>query len=768
MTKFFFCFFLLAHAAFAQENFKKKVIEPLQKNNLYFEKAFVHTNKTTYLSDDVIWFQAYVADSDNLPSNKTTLLYVNLSDSEGQVIASKNIYISNGIGVGEFDIANINASGRYFIQAYTNNMRNFGDANFFIKEINVIKEPSVTAKSNKNEYDIQFFPESGYLLADTENVLGVKLLTNGKGTDFTGKIINSKNQEITRFKNEYSGLSSCKFKYASGESYQAIIETNDTILKLKIPESEKRELLLSVSNANQQLAIELKAPEKSLQELSKHTFTLLFHQNHTIVDYFEIDPKSMVNKKIEIDKQILKNGVNTVTLFKNFEPIAERKFYVETEINELSVSLEKDLSKNDSIVCNLKILNQDKPIQSKLSISVLPENTPNFKEVATIKSAFLLTPYVTGYIENPGYYFDQKNPKRLEHLDLLLLTQGFVRYSFPEMVTVFNPKPVYEFELGFKLKGTVSPLVTNYLGLIAKNNSLIQKIYLKSDNSFEFYKLLLYKNDAVKISFLSNENEAFQPKKIHLTPVEKSTFPKINWHKISNPEKKLFSEKEYEDYKYYSGIRLNEITIKSKKSSKNSIRLDKLVKKHRSKVFDIGAYYEIEIPEDNRKNNELFMSFFLRDQGIRLVNWKGIENYLEISPSKEAALYVNGKRITSTELNTLSLKMKDVEAIMKQPFQNHIRYQVFTTENYNNNVVELFDEFILTNAYDRYKKYYVPAFNHNRPSSLMEIDWKTNLTTDSNGQTTFKIVKQEAIQKTIFSIQGFSEEGVLISEIIVK
>ncbi|ESU30047.1 hypothetical protein FLJC2902T_05390 [Flavobacterium limnosediminis JC2902] len=769
MAKFCVCIILFAYSAFAQEHFKNKIVEPLQKNNLYFEKAFVHTNKTTYLDDDVIWFQAYVADNNNLPSNKTTLLYVNLTDSAGQVIDSKNIFISNGIGVGEFDIANINGSGQYFIQAYTNNMRNFGDANFFIKEINVIKEPSITDKSNRNEYDIQFFPESGYLLDDTENVLGIKLLTNGSGTDFTGRIINSKNQEITRFKNEYSGLSSCKFKHTSGESYQAIIETNDTIIKLKIPDNEKRELLLSVDNSNQQqLTIELKAPEKLLQELNKHNFTLLFHQNHTIIDYFQIDPKSMINKKLEIDKQHLKNGVNTITLFKNYEPIAERKFYVDNQLNELTVTLEKDHSKNDSIVCNLKILNKNKPLKSKLSISVLPESTANFNETTTIKSAFLLTPYVTGYIENPAYYFDPKNQKRLEHLDLLLLTQGFVRYSFAEMITAFNPKPAYEFESGFKLKGAVSPLATNYLGLIAKNNTLIQKIYLKNDNSFEFNKLLLYKNDAVKISFLSPENEAFQPKNIRLNTIEKSTFPKINRYKISEPKKEPFTEKEYEEYKYYTGIRLNEITIKSKKSSKSSIRWDKLVKKHKSKVFDIGAYYEIEMPEDSRKNNELFMSFLLRNQGIRFVSWKGIENYLEASADTEAFLYVNGKLLTSLELSTLPLKMKDVEAIMKQPFKNYIKYQVFTTEQYNNDIVELFDEFILTNAYDRSKKYYTPAFNHNRPASLMEIDWKTNLTTDYNGRTAFKIAQNNATQKTIFSIQGLSEDGILISEIIVK
>ena len=48
----------------------------------------------------------------------------------------------------------------------------------------------------------------------------------------------------------------------------------------------------------------------------------------------------------------------------------------------------------------------------------------------------------------------------------------------------------------------------------------------------------------------------------------------------------------------------------------------------------------------------------------------------------------------------------------------------------------------------------------------MEVDWKPTLKTDKNGEVFFKILKQNKPKGLLFSIQGFSEEGHLISETI--
>ena len=84
-------------------------------------------------------------------------------------------------------------------------MKNFGDENSFFQEIEIVN--LVNEKENKqedyaNNYDIQIFPESGFLLEDTENTIGLKALINGKGYPFSGKIIDSKGTKITTFEDE--------------------------------------------------------------------------------------------------------------------------------------------------------------------------------------------------------------------------------------------------------------------------------------------------------------------------------------------------------------------------------------------------------------------------------------------------------------------------------------------------------------------------------------------------------------------------------------
>ena len=102
---------------------------------------------------------------------------------------------------------------------------------------------------------------------------------------------------------------------------------------------------------------------------------------------------------------------------------------------------------------------------------------------------------------------------------------------------------------------------------------------------------------------------------------------------------------------------------------------------------------------------------------------------------------------------------------------NRIRwraFQVFTTDAYRNNTIELFDEHIITNGYDKSKKYYSPIYDMNKigVKDWMEVDWKPTLKTDKNGEVFFKILKQNKPKGLLFSIQGFSEEGHLISETI--
>lgn len=754
-------FIYLTVNLFSQNSFVDSVINPIQKNQLFLEKVFIHTNKDFYSSSDVIWFKAYIVDRDNKPSLKTTLLYVNLLNKKGELVATKNVLIKDGVGVNQFELtSNIN-NNAYYIQAYTNYMRNYGEDKYFIKKIYIGNKKS---KKSKKEYEVQVFPEGGCFVENVKNNLGIKVTENEHGINYKGKIIESSLKEIASFNESYDGMSKASFLYEKGKEYKVKIYLKDTILNLCLPRAKKTGVVINLDNKKDSIKIKIKTNFKDLKKEDK--YILLFHNFNKLLNYFELnDLKNNEIKTIIINKKRLPKGVNTITLFKNNKPISERKFFVEKNNFNSTAQLKKIREEKDSVTYDLILSDvKGRQLEANISISVLLDKQQKFIPSKNIIESFNLTPYVKSHVEEPVYYFDKSNIKRREHLDLLLLSQKKNINSLKEMISNLNPKYKYNFELGFNLKGSLSPVITNKLALISSKDELIDKINLiGKKNKFDFKKLLLYKGDTVKISFLKND-EAILPKIVKLDSLKEFTYPKINRSLKYTPNKP--EEIKYKDTFNLNNIRLDEVEVKGKRLSKARIKKKNFVKKHKKTVFDIGMYYPLNI---NREKETDLMSFLLIEEGIILKNWKGVENYLSYGVKREALLYIDGKRIKSNELSSIFIKMNNIEDI-GITIKDKVKFiQVFTTENYKKNIQNLFKQFIIENGYDKGKRYFSPTLNYNSINSLQELDWKPILKTDKkDDKISFKIRKNEYLEEEniVFYIQGVSKEGVLINHLI--
>src|SRR5690606_27373129 len=91
------------------------------------------------------------------------------------------------------------------------------------------------------------------------------------------------------------------------------------------------------------------------------------------------------------------------------------------------------------------------------SISVIDETKTPFDDHQenTILSNLLLTSDLTGYIEKPNFYFDEKVSNRKEALNALLLTQGFRRFSYDDLLAEKYPTVNFMPEQGITLSGTM-------------------------------------------------------------------------------------------------------------------------------------------------------------------------------------------------------------------------------------------------------------------------------------------------------------------------
>ncbi len=103
------------------------------------EKVYLHTDRDYYYPRESIWFKAYVGYS--LPQLRDTLsrtLYVELISPSKKTVDSKVYRINEGVTWGDFKLPDSLPSGQYYIRAYTNWMRNYGDSALFVKPIPVL------------------------------------------------------------------------------------------------------------------------------------------------------------------------------------------------------------------------------------------------------------------------------------------------------------------------------------------------------------------------------------------------------------------------------------------------------------------------------------------------------------------------------------------------------------------------------------------------------------------------------------------------------
>lgn len=110
------------------------------------ESTVLITDRDFYLAGDKLWFKAFVFVDDELNSDLSKVLYVELFNDKGQVFAQHKFEVSQGNTAGVFNIpAEVN-TGVYYLRAYTQYMRNFPLERFFTRAVTIVNPQSETTK----------------------------------------------------------------------------------------------------------------------------------------------------------------------------------------------------------------------------------------------------------------------------------------------------------------------------------------------------------------------------------------------------------------------------------------------------------------------------------------------------------------------------------------------------------------------------------------------------------------------------------------------
>ena len=102
------------------------------------EKVYLHFDKPYYALGDTIWYKAYIATGQDIPSDLSKVVYVDLITEKDSLIRSMRLPVVNTSAYGSIVLdPSAYKPGNYRVRAYTYWMLNFSDEYFFSKNIPV-------------------------------------------------------------------------------------------------------------------------------------------------------------------------------------------------------------------------------------------------------------------------------------------------------------------------------------------------------------------------------------------------------------------------------------------------------------------------------------------------------------------------------------------------------------------------------------------------------------------------------------------------------
>jgi alpha-2-macroglobulin-like protein len=297
-----------------------------------------------------------------------------------------------------------------------------------------------------NQIDLQFLPEGGDLITETENNCAFKAINEfGKPADITGTVFNSKHQLITTFKSYHQGMGAFKFIPKKGEKYYALIDRPEGILQLyPLPTVIDSGFMMTIPHPLDFINPLKNNTGKIKIYSSKISMVGIMGQTNGKV-YFN---KNMLLQKgdnfIEIPLEAFPSGVAKFTLFTNNNiETCERLVFIKKD-QKLKIELSTDKNNyapREKVTLKIKTTSQDgKPVSSSLGIAVVDNKLLSLADDKSdnILSYLLLSSELTGKIEEPKFYFDSTETKADSALDYLLLTQGWRRFTWKEIAEKNN------------------------------------------------------------------------------------------------------------------------------------------------------------------------------------------------------------------------------------------------------------------------------------------------------------------------------------------
>ncbi len=517
------------------------VIKNIQKKlntyneTLTEERVYLHFDKPFYEPGEAIWFSAYLRDGQSLkPSQKSDIIHVELLNPKGGVEKSLNIIAKNGKAAGDFQLDNEALGGLYKVRAYTNWMKNEGEDNAFVKEVQVqdvilpnlkmklnfekkafgagdevIAKLQLNTNENKplSDYKIKFvanlngqkiiekaditdeegikyikfnlpkelktndgllnvlidyngstesilrsipiilnkvkfaaFPEGGDMLCGFNNTIAFRALNEfDKPADIEGIVLDEKGSTITTFSSFYQGMGTFKLNPLAKQKYTVKITKPEGIAEtFKLPEALQRGYGLSIDNTGEEQVL------ATINSTENEELSLVAQVRGKAYYTTSVNVKKG-NTKILFPTNNFPIGVSQITLFDSKGIARAERLAFVNKNKQLNITVETDKDKylpREKVKMTLSVKDErGLPMPANLSLAVANDQLLSFADdkQGNLLAQFLLQQDIKDKVEEPNFYFDEKEIKATQALDNLLLTSGWRRFTWEKILESETP-----------------------------------------------------------------------------------------------------------------------------------------------------------------------------------------------------------------------------------------------------------------------------------------------------------------------------------------
>ncbi len=635
-------------------------------DNFPQEKIYLQFDKPSYAPGETIWFKAYImAGAD--PSLISKTAYIDFINKDGRIIKHCIAPVLQSGAAGSYDVPVEFKDESIYVKAYTRWMLNFDSSFLYRKTLHIVQQkPEKKQAAPAVKTSIQFLPEGGYIIENIESKIAFKAIHfDGTPATVKGEIFNDKNEQIAELKTTHDGMGSFSLTAKNGENYTAkwkddLGNSNET----KLPAAKESGVVLKVAWQKNSRSFLIQRTENAADNFKK-LYILATMQQH-LVYAAAVDLSQSLVTGGAIPVADLPSGILQITLFdSNWVAVEERITFInnnnylfEPEVGFAELGTEKRKS-------NTLVIQTPDSVSANVSVAVTDAGI-GIDSSDDIVSRLLLTADLKGNVYHPYYYFRNNSDTLQRQLDLVMLTNGWRRINWNDVVNKKYPQIKYQNDTDYlSLSGKVFGASEQdlkrgaFILMIIKNQkdtgNHVQQTMVDASGNFSNPNVILY--DTSKIFYRISGTQGFANSSVvnfnnSLPAARLFSADTINnaFYADTATEnfKRRLAQEQMRFFKLQQGTTLAPVTVKTRVKSP----LQLMDEKYTSSLFSSGDAYQFDVVDDPFAKSAISVLQYLQGKvaGLTIttpsgvgsdgsVTWRGgtptfFENEMEVDVSQ--------------------------------------------------------------------------------------------------------------------------------------